>query len=218
LSAFQKNLKMIDEIKKVLTFFVIMMMIWMLPGCHQDKNEIQKAINLQLTRYPESALQDIYKSFFQDEFGPGHLLEDTSWAREYFDLELEEITSSSLHSAEPCGAGKNFYRVPLDLVLDEIIPADTIFAAFLESAALFRTPNISEWKEKWGQILGVIESMDLKIRNFERDKLAISQMLDRGETAVHHSQAYTVRYNPHYRIIGKQQWEQLRTKYHLAKD
>ena len=40
-----------------------------------------------LDRYPLSTLADLYKSFFQDEFGPGHLLADEAGALSYLDRE-----------------------------------------------------------------------------------------------------------------------------------
>jgi hypothetical protein len=187
----------------VITLFIIQ-------GCHQPESEIVQVVNNQLKRYPESTLQDIYKSFFQDEFGAGHLAGNVSIAREYFDLELEEMESRGRRDAEPCGAGRNFYRVPMDLVKDGLIPAEDYFTSFMESSSGFKIPDIKVWKTRWGQIEAEIEKMDLQIPNMERDKKFIYDLLDRGEAAVHHSDRYRNKYDPHYRIMGKEQWEQLK--------
>ena len=37
---------------------------------------VKAAIDRQLLDYPESHVQDIYKSFCQDNLGPGHLIPD----------------------------------------------------------------------------------------------------------------------------------------------
>jgi hypothetical protein len=47
-------------------------------SCGDAKRErIRKAVENQLGAYPESTLQDLYKNFFQDYFGPGHIVGDT---------------------------------------------------------------------------------------------------------------------------------------------
>jgi hypothetical protein len=205
-------------ISKILTSFALpgtILILLFFQGCQQPENEIARAVKSQLQRYPESGLQDIYKSFFQDEYGPGHLLSDTAGAWQYLEYELSEMTSSVNHMAEPCGKGKNFYRVPLDLVKDGMISDTSLFSAFIESAASFRLPDIESWKKKWEEILVVIESMNLDLPNFDEDKKALADMLSHGETAVHHSQRYEELYKPHYRILGKEQWKRLTLNFEL---
>jgi hypothetical protein len=200
---------MIYKIKSISVLFKVILTFLALQGCSCDDNEIMDAVRNQLQRYPESSLQDIYKSFFQDEFGPGHLLEDTAGARQYLDYELDEMTSSGNYVAEPCGTGRNFWRVPLDLVKDGMISDSVFFSAFMESASSFRLPDIESWKKKWEEILVVIERMNLNLPDFDKDKKALADMLSQGETAVHHSQRYEELYKPHYRIMGREQWERL---------
>lgn len=186
-----------------------------LPACRQGKSEIGRAVEAQLVLYPESTLQDIYKSFFQDEFGPGHLLNDTAGARQYLDYELSEMSSSGHYMAEPCGTGKNFYRVPLDLVKDGKIPFEAYYNAFIRSAAHFRTPDSAFWELKWKQIVDELERMNLQIKDFEKDKASLEQMLEDGGAVVHHSEVYSKSYDPHYRIMGEAQWKHLAKKYSL---
>src|SRR5512145_1773561 len=124
-------------------------------GCQPKDKEIAIAVQSQLQVYPNSTLTDIYKSFFQDRFGPGHLVEDTASARAYFDAELAEMTSRGRYHAEPCGAGKQFYRVSLDLVKDGRVGAEVFFRTFMEGAKSFRSPGILDpgeveaWKNEW---------------------------------------------------------------------
>jgi hypothetical protein len=201
---------MIEHIKSQISHFSFLITIFILTSCNQGNVEIRQAIKNQLKLYPESRLQDFYKSFFQDEYGPGHLVENVSYAREYFDLELEEMVSKGRHTAEPCGAGKNFYRVPMDLVKDGIIPEEEYFNAFLESASSFTTPDVLTWKKQWNEIVSIIEKMDPDLPNLKQDKEALNKWLDSGETMVHHSEVYGKIYDPHYRIMGKVQWERLK--------
>lgn len=190
--------------------------ILLLCGCAQKSgNEIRLAVRDQLKQYPESTLIDIYKSFFQDEFGPGHMMEDTAMARQYLDYELAEITSRGNHHIDPCGTGKNFYRVPLDLIRDDIIPKQEFLQAFFESGKTFQIPDVGIWSEKWQEIQQEIDSMHLEINDYDSDKVAIKAMLDSGEAVVHHSRRYATAYNPSYRIFAKSQWEIIQNKYNL---
>ena len=56
-----------------------------------DTVAMRSAIERQLVTYPESTLQDIYKSFYQEHFGPGHIISDTASARRYLMRELSEM-------------------------------------------------------------------------------------------------------------------------------
>lgn len=184
-------------------------------SCSNRESDIILAVRAQLKIYPASTLQDIYKSFFQDEFGPGHLITDSTGAREYLESELSDMESRGNYIAEPCGTGKNFFRVPLDLVKDGKVTADDYLDAFLESAESFSIPETELWKKKWDSIVKEIEKSKLPVNNFAEDKVSLDEMLKKGETAVHHSRSYSEKYDPHYRIMGKEQWENLAKKYSL---
>ena len=181
-------------------------------ACDSGNREIRQAIETQLALYPESGLRDLYKSFFQDEYGPGHLLNDTVAARRYFDYELGVMTSNKRYEAEPCGRGKRFYRINLDLVKDSLLTADQFFDAFMKSAAHIRLPEISEWAKEWGLILSVVEQMPLSLPEFEDDKAFLAALIGNGEYVVHHSEDYLRRYTPNYRIMTVEAWDELKDK------
>ena len=168
-----------------------------------EKSSVYQAVELQLLKYPESSLKDIYKSFFQDEYGPGHLLEDTVSARKYFDYELSVMKSKAYYEDEPCGLGNNFYRASMDCIVDGLVDADDYFTAFIKSSKDFSLPDIEGWKEKWEAILKEIFPLRGSIHHFEKDMTEISDLLNRGEYVVHHSERYTKAYDPHYRIMRK---------------
>jgi hypothetical protein len=182
-------------------------------GCKTEQSEIKQAVAKQLELYPESTLQDIYKSFFQDEFGPGHLIEDAGRARKYFDFELQEMKSQGRHEAEPCGSGRNFIRVPMDLVKDSLIPAGDFFQAFMESSQYFKLPELASWEIKWKGIMAQISKMDLQIPDLERDRDLILQLIADGNYVMHHSDRYRNAYDPHYRIMSREQWESLSKRF-----
>jgi hypothetical protein len=199
--------------RDVLTIFFLVFIL----SCSErtvinDRDKIRAAIGEQLKTYPSSTLKDIYKSFFQDRYGPGHLLSDTTAARNYLLSELSGMQSRQRYVAEPCGLGENFVRVPLDLVKDSLVELESYFNAFLDSSKGFAVPDLEKWQKDWDDILGIMEGMELDIVNFEQDKKEISEMLARGETMVHHSDLYREWYAPHYRIMTREQWDQLSEK------
>jgi len=188
-----------------ITFLLAVISLFLLKDCKKPDDSLRQAISEQLSLYPESTLQDLYKSFFQDEYGPGHLLIDTTGARNYFESELSEMAGRGNHRIEPCGTGRNFYRVPLDLIKDSIVSKEVFFQAFAESGKSFKIPDIEEWKSKWALILSEIEAVKPDLNNFSSDKESISEMLERGEFVVHHSQSFLQCYDPHYRIMSRDQ-------------
>lgn len=172
---------------------------------YQIDKEIEKSVKFQLRNFPESTLQDIYKNFFQDAFGPGHLLEDTEESLNYLQIELGQMEEGKLKTkVVPLGYKNNFVRVELSLIKDKVISYDEFAKAFVESGTHFEIPDTKEWEAEWKHILKVIEGMDIEIPNFEADKKQLSEMLTNGDVVVHHSQAFIDAYDPHYRIIYKE--------------
>ena len=59
------------------------------------ERRVEVAVRRQMERYPESRLIDYYKNFFQDKFGPGHMVSDTASAGAYLRRELAKIEAES---------------------------------------------------------------------------------------------------------------------------
>ena len=165
---------------------------------------VSSAVERMLADYPNSTLQDIYKSFFQDRFGPGHIVADTAKAIAYLKNELSGFESSTPHYYEPTGACGNYYRVSLAAVTDGRIPFELYSSAFLRSVKEVQPTDIEEWKEEWKEIEHIIAGMGLRLPDYGNDAKAIEAMLSEGHYAVHHSKLYNKSYRPHYRIISKE--------------
>jgi hypothetical protein len=165
---------------------------------------IAQAVRKQLEVYPESRLQDIYKNFFQDYFGPEHLIADTASAAEYLRKELDAYTQVKGAWFEPTGWEGRFYRVNLSAVKQKKLPLQLLFEAFTESAAHAATPPLSVWTTQWHEIEAVIDTLALNLPDYETDKDNLARILQSGHYAVHHSEAYSKAYDPHYRIVSKE--------------
>ena len=69
---------------------------------------VREAVSWQMQTYPKSTLKDLYKNFFQDKFGPGHIISDTTAAGNYLRRELASYTECTGEIAEPTGWEGNF--------------------------------------------------------------------------------------------------------------
>jgi hypothetical protein len=171
-------------------------------------DSIRTAVSHQLQQYPASTLQDIYKNFFQDRLGPGHLLADTAGAGQYLREELRSPYPATKYY-EPIGYTHNYYRVDLAVVWDSIVCYAQLMEAFTKSTQSITPANVERWKKEWQTIETVIAEMNLNLINYDTDKAAIDNMLEQGKYMMRHSKTFNNNYQPHYRIIEKHIFEQL---------
>ena len=170
-----------------------------------DTVAMRSAIEMQLVTYPESTLQDIYKSFYQEHFGPGHIISDTASARRYLVRELSEMGKIQSPYFETTGSQGDYVRVYLSAVSDSLITAEQLLDAFVRSANLWQEPTIS-WMEKWEAIVSIIQANKIELEGFETDLPLLTEAAQNNQ-AVHHSRRYNEAYHPHYRIVERSIFE-----------
>ena len=171
-----------------------------------DTVAVRSAIERQMATYPESTLHDIYKSFYQEHFGPGHIVSDTASARRYLMRELSEMGKTQSPYFEPTGSQGDYVRVYLSAVADSLISAEQLFDAFVRSANLRQKPSVS-WLEKWEAIVSIIQANKMEIEGIETGLPLLTEAA-RYNQAVHHSRRYNEAYHPHYRIVERSIFEQ----------
>lgn len=172
---------------------------------------VKDAVSGQLEMFPESRVQDIYKSFCQDNLGPGHLVSDPGSARAYLMEELriyrEDLDSARYQKPQrrilPVGDEGNYVRVDLSVVLDSLVSADALLEAFVRSANEGKTVTVQEWRSKWASVAEVIRTHFPGIPDAERDLAAIDSLMVQGRFIMHHSHSYVEAYHPHYRIVAR---------------
>ena len=182
----------------VLCFFLL------LASCKQrvvDPIAVETAVTTQLELFPESRLQDLYKSFFQDRFGPGHLIADRESALNFILTELAEADTLMGPKTELCGWQGNYVRVNLSVIANGMMTAVEMTDALMASAIEVKADDIERWKVEWAQIEAIIEKNYPDLPDLAEDKVRIKELLDAGQYAYHHSPAYESAYHPHYRII-----------------
>ena len=192
-------------------FLPIALALVMAAGCSSvDKEAVEAAIARQVEMYPATTLQDVYKSFYQEAFGPGHIIEDEYSAAAYFHQETSISTEEPYggYLYEPTGAHGSYYRVNLYAVNSGVLPANVLLSAFLRSAEPVTPEGVKAWKKTWRRVARVAKEFDLP--GYEADKEALDDILasDSPDKAVHHSDAYNAAYDPHYRIVRKDIFEQ----------
>ena len=170
-----------------------------------DTVAMRSAIERQLATYPESTLQDIYKSFYQEHFGPGHIISDTASARRHLMRELSEMGETQSPYFEPTGSQGDYVRVYLSAVADSLITAEQLLDAFVKSANSWQEPTVS-WLEKWKAIVSIIQANKIESEGFETDLPLLTEAA-RNSQAVHHSRRYNEAYHPHYRIVERSIFE-----------
>ncbi len=105
-------------------------------------NNCAEALIAYAEQYPEAEPTDLYKLVFQDMYGPGHLLTDSTAALRYINAELESMTdSTSFPTYEYTLCDSNFVRVNLTLVQDGTLTAEQLADAMVRSAEGLPTPN-----------------------------------------------------------------------------
>ena len=170
-----------------------------------DTVAMRSAIERQLVTYPESTLQDIYKSFYQEHFGPGHIISDTASARRYLMRELSEMGKTQSPYFEPTGSQGDYVRVYLSAVADSLITVEQLLDAFVRSANSWQEPTVS-WLEKWETLVSIIQANKMEIEGFETNLPLLTEAA-RNNQAVHHSRRYNEAYHPHYRIVERSIFE-----------
>lgn len=188
----------------------------------QQRQEVESVVKRQLELYPQSRLIDLYKNFFQDKFGPGHMVADTASAGAYIRRELALMRSESggkvvgltqREVAEITGWEGKFVRVDMAVIDMGIISYKIFSDAFFESSRSHILPDVKKWANEWFLIEKIIKDIAPQINGFEEDSALLRKLLGNGEYVVHHSREYSEAYRPHYRLIKREIWERVSNLY-----
>ncbi len=190
--------------KRFATFMVLAIVYW---SCSQPKLKMEEFVTNEFAAFPDSRFVDIYKSFFQDAYGPGHIIPDTAHAGIWVDEELKTEEWPDTVRWQATGVEHDYYRINLVLVKNGTIPRDTLLLAMLESANLARKPEISEFKKQVNELYEAVKKHHPLLPDLEKDKAAIDAQLEKGKVMMHHSEHYLQTYQRRYRIIHRSVFE-----------
>ena len=193
--------------RKYLLLIILLLVAPLVDMQAVNKKQVRLAVSRQMQQYPASTLQDIYKNFFQDRFGPGHIVADTARAGAYLREELKQVKHLDVPMYEASGERAAYYRVSLAAIKSGLVSYEVFFSAFIRSVTALPGVDVSDWAKEWASIEKIIRSMSLDLPNYEEDARAIEALLAQGYYAVHHSKVYNLHYQPHYRLIEKKIFE-----------
>ncbi len=159
--------------------------------------------------YPSAHLTDVYKSFFQDAFGPGHLIASRQGAVDGINAELAQMDSSEIPEVpmEAVGFRGQYYRVDLGLVKAGIITVDQLVDAMMEGAEPLKPISVEAWAADWDEIYQLIRNSGYSFANERAEARTIHDNLEKGDPVGHHSAIFEKLYAPHYRIVRSDVFE-----------
>ena len=173
-----------------------------------QEQEREAFVRTYFQRYPQATLQDIYKGSFQDVFGPAHILTNRESVTKYIQYEMSQVESYENEDYVPCGWQGNFYQVNLKVIADGRVPMDTFVEAFMASAQGIDTTLTPQFIEDWQWMQQSVRKVVPDLEGFEEDSTLLANLLKEGKYVVHHSQKFNDHYQPHYRIIRKDIFEE----------
>lgn len=189
--------------KRIFVLLCFFMCLSYLNAQNTDEEKIRTFVANILRTYPKSTLADVYKSSFQDFFGPEHLVENKESVLNYLEKELSYKEELGLPYYEFCGTEGRFVRVYLSVIKDSIISKEELADAFVRSSKMINK-NINDWQTQWRKQCNVVVQMNLNLENFQQDSLYIENLISKGHYAWVHSRTYHSTYHPHYRIIERE--------------
>lgn len=115
------------------------------PPAPQGPEGCADALIQYAVRYPAAEPQDLYKLVFQDLYGPGHLLTDSTDCARYIGEELSRMAADTTESTavpyEYTLCEGNFVRVDLGLVQQGTISIGQLTSAVMRSAEGLLRPD-----------------------------------------------------------------------------
>lgn len=151
-------------------------------------------------RYPEAEVQDLYKTLFQEHFGPGHIIANRDAALEMLLSEIESMPDGeSEEITEYCGPDAAMLRINLRPALRDGLTPDTIVSMMLESMREIH-PDTLAFLEHWDHLLECSSQGRLpwKSDEFEHFEAGLDPS---GVEVMHHSPRFMRNYSPAYRIV-----------------
>lgn len=163
----------------------------------------QQVVLAEVRRHPALEIQDLYKFVFQAAMGNEHLMADSSMVYQYLRMELNSIRPDT---AEPLmellTPDSSLVRLNLRSFKSRRGNAQFLLHAML-ATSLEIHPSSAKLRLWWADVEELARN---RMIPFIPDRLHsfFLEMSSRGFPAVHHSQQYTGRYQPSYRVVAPQ--------------
>jgi len=150
--------------------------------------------------YPHAEVQDLYKTLYQEHFGPGHIIPSRVRAQERLEAEIQRMSSGGDEALfSYCGPSRSMIQLNLRPALAAGISADTILMLMFESMERLHTDTVA-FLQVWDHARslardGILPWGEQEFEEFE------SQLPPSGLAVIHHSVRYMENYAPAYRVV-----------------
>jgi hypothetical protein len=165
-----------------------------------EETAFHRLLTNQLGRYPQLAVQDLYKLIFQASFGSEHAVVDLVAARLWLERERYELAHGPEEPIiDPISPDGHIVRLNLRPYLAARGDLAGLLAAFVRTAREYRGTEAT-LRRYWCYAehmaaTGLLPFACEALQGFFVDMQA------EGFPAVHHSDTYTRTYRPAYRVI-----------------
>lgn len=174
-----------------------------------DKDYV-KVVQEYLLQYPKATLVDIYKWFYQSVYGPAHLAAEPGEMEGRLRMEVDALHGKRdrareqvMPAYEYIGVDRRYVRVNLLLVQAGTVSVDLMLDALLRTIDESGEPlPVEQWRDEWEQIVNSLYKLDVLPDNFEQDRMAIVDQLNKGVVVMHHSKQFNEAYDVHYRVVS----------------
>ena len=176
-----------------------------------ERKYLLEIVHDQMKRYTHFAVVDMYKLVHQAVFGPAHLIDNETKARnllweEWETLEKVRKGESLLEMIDPKG---EIIRVNLRVYKKIGGSKHHLFDIMMRSAGKVPKDD-SRFIDYWREIEGMAHRGEIP---FEREELN-DLLIEKGRLEfppAHHSKQYVETNQPAYRLVLKQLWEGFKT-------
>lgn len=177
--------------------------------------DIKQVISLELNQHPELKLIDIYKLVFQAYLGPAHLLADTNESAKKIMTEILLHPEPYKPLKQDIGSQNGFFRLSLDCLvpvlqlkkekaISELYRKSFLLAELMQESVLDFTYNLDITK-LWKETIPVIQQLIVFDINEWQQVNAIAE----SKAIPRHSQQYKTLYNPKYRVLKYQFYDNI---------
>jgi hypothetical protein len=182
---------------------------------NQKAIDIKQVISLELNQHPELKLIDIYKLVFQAYLGPAHLLADTNESAKKIMTEILLHPEPYRPLKQDIGSQNGFFRLSLDCLvpvlqlkkekaISELYRKSFLLAELMQESVLDFTYNLDITK-LWKETIPVIQHLIVFDLNEWQQVNAIAE----SKAIPRHSQQYKTLYNPKYRVLKYQFYDDI---------
>lgn len=171
-------------------------------SCGPSSAPLREVLLTQLAAYPRMESADCLKLVYQNEFGPGHMIHDSSEVlpalREEWEL-LRHADETAAPAWRTETIGNGLCRVHLDsaALTEQRLP---LLARLVCATAKTHRGSEAAYTEKL-ELLRTLTETEPGFPDAAAFGAALRAHVEAGCLPVHHSEAYRRAYRPHYRVV-----------------